>query len=89
MAKIDENEQIGPFLPPRELENGMDLGEMLFEVINLCHGHEKIDLGRKMHSKCKGSSQFLRFMTFPILKSQISYIKSSCLAGESNHPQIG
>ena len=47
MVKNGENGQIRPFLPPLEIENGMDLGEMLFEVINLCHGHEINRLGEK------------------------------------------
>ena len=41
-----------------------------------------------MHSKCKRSSQFSRFMKFSILKSQISYIKSSCLAGGQITPKL-
>ena len=40
MVKNGENGQIRPFLPPMEIVNGMDLGEMLFKVIELCHGHE-------------------------------------------------
>ena len=47
MVKNGENGQIRPFLPPLKIENGMDLGEMLFEVINLCHGHEINRLGKK------------------------------------------
>ena len=46
MVKNGENGQIRPFLPPMEIENGMDLGEMLFKVINLCHGHEINRLGK-------------------------------------------
>ena len=47
MAKIGENEKIRPFLPPMEVENGMNLGEMLLSVISLYHGHEKKRYGKK------------------------------------------
>ena len=47
MVKNGENGQIRPFLPPMEIENGMDLGEMLFKVLNLSHGQEIYRLGKK------------------------------------------